>query len=119
MLVFQVFNLRVTDQQTNRQTENQNAIFFSNQIVNTDYSHYMAAVMKYYIAPCMPKEMKQERCLMINSFKALFWAQNPLERDEILFSMLILAYSHPDGNLFRYLFCDLILISINHPEQSI
>ena len=56
---------------------------------------------------------------MINSFKALFWAQDPLERDEILFSMLILAYSHPDGNLFRYLFCDLILISINHPEQSI
>ena len=62
----------------------------------------MAAVMKYYIGPCFPKQMKQERSLMINCFKALFWAQDPSERDHILFGMLILAYSHPDGRLFRY-----------------
>ena len=58
--------------------------------------------MKYYIGPCFPKQMKQERSLMINCFKALFWAQDPSERDHILFGILILAYSHPDGRLFRY-----------------
>ena len=38
---------------------------------------------------------------MINCFKSLFWAKNEVERDQILLSMLVLAYAHPDGSLFR------------------
>ena len=61
----------------------------------------MAAVMKYYIAPHIPKQMKEERSLMINSCKALFWAKDALERDHVFFCMLLIAYAHPNGGLFR------------------
>ena len=63
----------------------------------SDYSHYMAAVVKYYVGPCIPKSMKQDRVFMVNCFRALFWAKDAVERDLILFSMLVLAYAHPDG----------------------
>ena len=69
-------------------------------VLFSDYSHYMAAVVKYYVGPCFPKHMKQERFFMINCFKALFWSKD-VERDLILFSMLVLGYAHPDGGVFR------------------
>ena len=62
----------------------------------------MAAVVKYYVGPCFPKHMKQDRIFMINCFKAVFWSKNEVERDLIFFSMLILAYAHPHGGLFRW-----------------
>ena len=61
----------------------------------------MAAVVKYYVGPCIPKTMKKDRVFMINCFKSLFWAKNEVERDQILFSMLVLGYAHPDGSVFR------------------
>ena len=61
----------------------------------------MAAVSKYYVGPCIPKQMKADRIFMINCFKALFWAKDAAERDIILFSMLTLAYAHPNGRVFK------------------
>ena len=61
----------------------------------------MAAVMKYYIGPSIPKNKKAERSLWINSFKCLFWAKDSLETDMILFTMLVMAYSHPMGKLYK------------------
>ena len=66
-----------------------------------DYSHYMAAVSKYYVSPFVSKNKKSERSFLFNCYKVLFWAKDAVERDLILFSMLILAYSHPEGVLFR------------------
>ena len=70
----------------------------------------MAAVVKYYVGPCIPKSMKQDRIFMVNCFRALFWAKDAVERDLILFSMLVLAYAHPDGGLFR----SVTLMALTH-----
>ena len=73
----------------------------SDLIFFTDYGTFMAAVIKYYVGPSIPKHMISERSFMVDCFNALFWAEDEVERDLILFAMLVLSYAHPESGLFK------------------
>ena len=61
----------------------------------------MAGIMRNVINPFAKKDMKKEKNFLINCYKALFLAVDAIERDIILFSMLVLAYAHPEGSLYK------------------